>query len=117
MTVKLERIKGELYFVSEWNEHAEPYRHVLKWKAEGHCFRVPDEALGKWYATRSFGANIEVSVDCGPHGRIEVWITGSGKAESVERIPVPQPKIRAGLRVRWRDGWQKETKREGWVAA
>lgn len=44
--------------------------------------------------------------------------TGGGSVEAahVETIPVPPPKVRAGIETRWKDGrWERLLKR-GWVS-
>lgn len=43
---------------------------------------------------------------------------GRTQAVRVESEPVPPPKVRAGIEVRWRDGcWWKYLKARGWVRA
>lgn len=42
---------------------------------------------------------------------------GSSQAKT-EREPIPQPKVRKGVEVRYYNGrWEKYTKKEGWQAA
>lgn len=118
MTLTVERIKGEIYLSSAWLESQEPIRHVCKWKAEGPTIRVPDEVIGRGFPSFSLGMNKAVSLPCGPFGRIEIYLPGNAKAAIVERIPVPEPKVRKDTRLKWSDsGWQKYSKRDGWVAA
>ena len=118
MPIKLERINGEIYFVSEWNEYHCPNRHILKWKAEGPGFRVPDEQLGQWFHTRGCGGIDLVSVPCGPFGSIDLYISKTAYAEISERVPIPPPKVRKGIEVRYHNSrWEKCTKREGWIPA
>lgn len=44
--------------------------------------------------------------------------SGSAPASSTEIVPVPVPRVRAGIETRWHQGeWQKYTKAKGWVRA
>lgn len=117
MNVRLEKIGPEIYIVHEWLEYTEPFKQVCKWKVEGQAFRIPEESIGIALVMRPYGAMQGVRVPAGPFGGIDLYIAGDQKADIVERLPVPQPKVRAGLRVKWNNGWKKETKREGWIAA
>lgn len=117
MNVKLEKIGREIYIVNEWVEYSEPFKQVLKWKVEGQALRIPEESIGIPLVMRPFGQLHCVSVPAGPFGRIELSIGGDQKADICERVPVPRPKVRAGIPVKWDNGWKKEMKREGWVAA
>lgn len=42
---------------------------------------------------------------------------GRTKPIHFDRVPVPVPKVRPGIELRWRDGWEKYLKTKGWVAA
>lgn len=117
MNVKLEKIDGEIYIVHEWLEYTEPFKQVLKWKVEGQAFRIPEESIGIALVMRPYGATQGVRVPIYPFSGIDLYIGVDQKADIVERLPVAQPKVRAGMRVKWDNGWKKETKREGWIAA
>lgn len=114
LSITLERIEGEIFFVSSWLEEHEPVRHVFKWKAEGPTVLVPDESLGIPLVAHNLGGMLRVSVPRPPHDRVQLYISGAATADLVERVPVPQPKVRAHVRVRWSSGWQKYTMRDGW---
>ena len=44
--------------------------------------------------------------------------TGKTQAIKQEQVPVPPPKVRAGIETRYRRGqWEKYLKSKGWVAA
>jgi hypothetical protein len=50
--------------------------------------------------------------------RINLQNGGSTVPDFTETAPVPAPKVRKGLQVRWDCGrWQKYLKTEGWVTA
>lgn len=49
-------------------------------------------------------------------GKTERRADGQAEAAFVKEIPIPPPKVRAGVEVRWNEGrWQKYLKAKGWV--
>lgn len=49
--------------------------------------------------------------------RIALPQLGATKCTKQEIIPIPAPKVRKGIELRWRGHWEKYLKAEGWVRA
>lgn len=117
--------RGELWVRETYNHHEEPLKVSLYWKiirAAGSSWNAmrPDEGdiatydrSGGWTTRRPDGAQYDAGRSSG-----HVWTgDGSEKAQVVEKEPLPPPKVRRGVEVRYRDGgWQKLLKK-GWVPA
>lgn len=116
LTVTLEKIGAELYFVNRSNRYGEPVQDVMKWKVEGAVARVPEDRIGQQFHLRQSVNRHVASIPNGPYGYVELWIGGQQVADIQEAQPIPAPKVRVGVSTRYRNGvWEKELKR-GWVA-
>lgn len=109
--------EGVLYVGYETTLDYEPVRLRYYW-------RVVSTTGNPWHGSRPAAGD-----RCRYNGH-EVWSTSreeggstgsvrqkEGAADYIEREPVPAPKVRRGVELRWREGrWQKLLKK-GWVAA
>ena len=135
----LARVDGILYVVGEFNETREPmirrfYWPVLRTSGWIPCWFDPDSS-GEYCRTcgqRKISPlhtltpeTLNLGGRDGVYGgllsngaRYTVEIDPRGKAVKIEEIPIPAPKVRAGIETRYHNGeWQKCLKATGWVSA
>lgn len=121
LTGKLVDRNGKLYVLYETAHDSEPKITFMWWLIERtvgnpyHCSRpeAGDVAThtgdGTWSAHRAD--------TCSSSGTVH---TGGGgvKAELVETVSAPGPKVRSNIETRWYRGrWEKYSKVKGWVPA
>ena len=116
MLLSIQRVNGEVYLQHEYNELNEPTRVVIRWKPEGAISRIPETAFGQSFHSRSAAGSHTITFSNGCYGYTTLAIGGNQQADSIERVPIARPKVRAGIESRYYNGaWQKYSKRVGWV--
>ena len=121
MSITLVEIDGSLYVRYPDYDYFKPIMHVLYWPTglKAYDFRAYDYELPAELADLGGGAYQLPRKTYGGYGPV-VRLTNGGqtKAEKIEHIDVPCPKVRKGVQTRWERGhWQKYLKTSGWVAA
>jgi hypothetical protein len=108
---------GKLAFESTSPMLNEPklVRHVWELATaatSGMCWRAPEDSIGKPATIQDGRVSCYLGQGCYLSGTLADG--GATRAIIVETIPIPCPKVRAGIETRWHNGqWQKLLK-TGW---
>jgi hypothetical protein len=122
MQGKLVSRNGALFVLYETSHDSEPKITFMWWKVEStkgnpyHCERPEPgdiavyQSDGRTWQTRRPDTHRS-------SGSITTVGDGNTKADHVETVSAPSPKVRGGVQTRWYQGrWEKLLKK-GWVAA
>lgn len=120
---RLVKRDGWLYLARSDTMSSEPTLLTNLWRVgAASSLLCPDEVVpeGGWRTTvDSLTGQVEVRMSDAPWAtpwRLG-YLPGNRPADLVERTPVPPPRVRKGIEVRWWNGaWEKRL-RGGWKAA
>ena|SRR3990167_693438 len=111
--------KGWLTIREEENDSNDPVRRITFWPVSqcSETWLQEMDFLDK-EATYQGGGTYSVRIAPYTYRTCALAEYGNTRALAIETEPIPAPKVRKGLEVRYRDGrWQKYLKSEGWIAA
>ena len=103
-------------YTSSSDRYTEPIRDTLVWKLlemdkeTAESFKEPIQA--------QYHNGIVSAYDpryCAGQRTLRYSLPGDKKADVVESVPIPRPKVKS--EVRWAGKWEKYLKTKGWVAA
>lgn len=110
--------KGELCVVDEYPLPREPTQMVLYWPTG---IRVYDFQRG--YGEGLMGRSVRYSGSSGLYSidgtQLKIRLATGGQTKPIhsKKVPIPAPKVRKGVEVRYYDGrWEKYLKTKGWVS-
>jgi len=110
--------KGELCVIDEDSLSSEPKMLVLYWptgiRAADFQASYGSDMMGRQVRSGRFGGSYIIDGT-----RLQVNLTDGGQTRPIhsKKVPIPAPKVRKGVEVRYYDGrWEKYLKTKGWVS-
>jgi hypothetical protein len=122
MEGKLVNRNGKLFVLYQTSSYSKPEITYMWWLIESvkgnsyHCDR-PEE--GDIAVYQSDGRTWQTRRPDTHRSTGTVWTVGDGntKADHVETVSAPSPKVRNGIEIRWHEGRYEKLLKKGWVPA
>ena len=115
--------RGQLCVVDSFNQEHEPIKTILYWptdiKVKDFIHIYGDHLIGNKVSEHSMiEATYRIENPSSYELLTQLKNGNQTKPIHVENEPIPKPKVREGIELRYTGGkWQKHLKTQGWVSA